>query len=169
VSDETVMDKVVVRVALKTDKPAIQELTTRAFGQEDEARIIQRIETDGDAQLQLVAEMGGRIVGHVMFYSIGVREKLGAAGLGPMSVDPWVQRERIGTMLVNAGLTMMRDGGAPIVFVLGHDWFYPRFGFNAQATEPFTSIYKGPHFFGLRFRHGPPMSGDLIFPRAFGP
>lgn len=168
-SDDTLMDKAVIRVALQTDKPAIQELTTRAFGQENEARIIRQIETDGDAQLQLVAEMGGRVVGHVMFYAIGVRGKLGATGLGPMSVDPWVQREGVGTMLVNTGITMARDAGAPIMFVLGHDWFYPRFGFNVEATEPFNSIYKGPHFYGLRFRFGPPMSGDLIFPRAFGP
>lgn len=162
------MEKPVVRVALQADKPAIQELTTRAFGQDDEARIIRQLETDGDVLLQIVAEMEERIVGHVLFYSLGVREKLGAAGLGPMSVDPWVQREGIGAMLVNAGLTMMREGGAPIVFVLGHDWFYPRFGFNVEATEKFQTPLKGPHFFGVRLRFGPPMSGDLIFPAAFG-
>ena len=86
------MDKPVVRVALQTDKPAIQELNTRAFGQEDEARIIRQLEADGDVILQLVAEMEGRIVGHMLFYALGVRGKLGAAGLGPMSVDPWVQK-----------------------------------------------------------------------------
>ena len=32
------MEPPVVRVALQADKPAIQELNTRAFGQEDEAR-----------------------------------------------------------------------------------------------------------------------------------
>lgn len=162
------MEKPVVRIALKTDLPAIQELTTRAFGQEDEARIIRELETAGDVLLQLVAVMDERIVGHVLFYSLGVRGKLGAAGLGPMSVEPWVKREGVGTMLVNAGLTMMREAGVPIVFVLGHDWFYPRFGFNIEATEPFQTPLKGAHFFGVRLRFGPPMSGELIFPDAFG-
>ncbi len=162
------MEKPVVRIALQTDKPQIQELTTRAFGQENEARIIRELETAGDVLLQLVAVMEERIVGHVLFYSLGVRGKLGAAGLGPMCVEPWVKREGVGTMLVNAGLTMMREAGVPIVFVLGHDWFYPRFGFNVEATEPFQTSLKGPHFFGVRLRFGPPMSGELIFPDAFG-
>lgn len=162
------MDTPIIRVARQADKPAIQELTTRAFGQEDEARIIRQLEQDGDALLQVVAEMDGRIVGHVMFYLLGVRGRLSAAGLGPMSVDPWVQKHGVGKQLVNTGLTMMREGGVPIVFVLGHDWFYPKFGFAVETTEPFQSAYKGPHFFAVRLRPGPPMSGELLFPRAFG-
>ncbi len=162
------MDKPVVRVALQSDKPAIQELNTRAFGQENEARIVRQMEVDGDVLLQLVAEMDGKVVGHLLFYSVGVRGKLGAAGLGPMSVDPWVQGEGIGKQMMNAGLTMMREGGVPIVFVLGHEWFYPKFGFNLEATADFQAPFKGPNFFAVRLRYGPPMSGELIFPRAFG-
>ena len=162
------MDAPIIRIARQADKPAIQELTIRAFGQADEARIIRQLETDGEALLQLVAEQDGRIVGHAMFYLLGVRGRLSAAGLGPMSVDPTVQSRGIGKQLVNAGLSMMRDGGVPIVFVLGHDWFYPKLGFAVETTEPFQSAYKGPHFFAVRLRPGPPMSGELIFPRAFG-
>ena len=146
-----------IRIMTQADKPAVQDLTTRAFAQKD-----------GAVLLQLVAEMDGRIVGHILFYTLGVFGKLGAAGLGPMSVDPWVQKEGIGKALVNSGLQMLRQGGVPIVFVLGHDWYYPKLGFSVEATEPFNSVYKGPHFFAVRLRHGPPMSGDLIFPRAFG-
>jgi len=162
------MQKPVIRVALQDDKPAIQELTTRAFGRDDEARIIRQLEKDGDVLIQLVAVMDDHIVGHILFYSLGVRGRLGAAGLGPMSVDPWVQKEGIGKDLVHAGMAMMRQSGAPIVFVLGHDWFYPKLGFSVEAAEAFESVYKGPNFFAQRLRYGPPMSGELIFPRAFG-
>lgn len=161
------MEPPVIRVALQSDKPAIQELTTRAFGQEDEARIIRQLEADGDVVLQMVAEMDERIVGHILFYALGVRGRLGCAGLGPMSVDPWVQKEGIGKLLINHGLSMMHDAGCAIIFVLGHDWLYPKFGFTTEATEPFASVYKGPHFFARRLRYGPPMSGELMFPRAF--
>jgi putative acetyltransferase len=162
------MEKPVIRVARQDDKPAIQELNTRAFGQEDEARIITQLEKDGDVLLQLVAEMEGRIVGHILFYLVGVRGKLGAVGLGPMSVDPWVQREGIGKQLIFSGLSMLRNEGVPLVFVLGHDWYYPKLGFSIEATEPFQSKYKGPHFFAIRLRNGPPLSGELLFPAAFG-
>ena len=162
------MEKSVIRVALQSDQPAIQQLNTRAFGQEDEARIIRQLEADGDVIIQLVAEMEDRIVGHILFYSLGVRGRLGCAGLGPMSVDPWVQKEGVGKQLVTQGLAMLREAGCSIVFVLGHEWYYPKFGFNLEATEPFQSVYKGPHFFAVRLRGGPPMSGELMFPAAFG-
>ena len=162
------MEKPVIRVALQSDKAAIAELNTRAFGREDEARIIRQLEADGDVIIQLVAEMEGRIVGHILFYSLGVRGRLGCAGLGPMSVDPWVQKEGVGKQLVTQGLAMLREAGCAIIFVLGHDWFYPKFGFTVEATEPFQSRYKGPHLFAVRLRGGPPMSGELIFPAAFG-
>jgi len=157
-----------IRIMTQADKPAVQDLTTRAFGQPDEAEIITKLEQDGSVLLQLVAEMDGQIVGHILFYPLGVFGKLGAGGLGPMSVDPWVQKEGIGKSLVAEGLKMMRDNGVPIVFVLGHDWFYPKLGFSVEAAADFATPLKGPHFMAIRLRFGPPMSGRLIFPEAFG-
>lgn len=156
------------RVMTDADRPAVQDLTTRAFGQPDEARIIEQLEKDGDVVLQLVAESDGQIVGHILFYRVGVHGRLGAVGLGPMSVDPWVQKEDIGKGLVLHGLKMLNDVNVPIVFVLGHDWFYPKFGFSVEQAAEFKTPLSGPHFMALRMRHGPPMSGRLIFPEAFG-
>lgn len=158
----------IIRMMTQADKPAVQELTARAFGQPDEAEIITKLEQDGAVLLQLVAVMDEQIVGHILFYPIGVFGKLGAVGLGPMSVDPWVQKEGIGKALVNEGLRMMKESGVPIVFVLGHDWFYPKFGFSVEQAADFATPLKGPHFFALRMRFGPPMSGRLVFPDAFG-
>jgi putative acetyltransferase len=157
-----------LRTATEADRPAIAALNTRAFGQPDEARIVADLEKAGDVLLQIVAEQNGRIVGHILFYSLGVRGKLGAAGLGPMSVDPTLQRSGIGSKLVRAGLNMLQTSGVPIVFVLGHEAYYPRFGFSVDAADEFETPLKGPHFMAVRMRHGPPMSGDLIFPAAFG-
>lgn len=162
------MSNSTVRIMLQTDKPAVADLNTRAFGRPDEAAIITKLEAAGEVLVQLVAEMDGRIVGHILFYPMGVFGKLGAAGLGPMCVDPWAQREGIGSLLVRAGLEMMRQSGVPIVFVLGHEAYYPRFGFSAEAASEFETPLKGPHFMALRMRFGPPMSGRLIFPDAFG-
>jgi putative acetyltransferase len=158
----------IIRQATPDDRMAILDLTARAFGQLEEVEVIEQLERDNDILFELVADIDGKTVGHILFYPIGVFGKLGAVGLGPMCVDPWMKREKIGTALVNGGLQVVKDSGAPLVFVLGHDWFYPRFGFTVKATEEFESPYKGPHFFALRFRFGPPMSGKLIFPDAFG-
>lgn len=162
------MDGIKLRLATEADRPAIAELNTRAFGQPDEARIVADLEKAGDVLLQVIAEKDGRIVGHILFYLLAVRGKLSAAGLGPMSVDPSVQRSGIGSQLINTGLGIMKESGVPIVFVLGHDTYYPKFGFSVKAAEEFECKYKGPHFMALRMRFGPPMSGELIFPAAFG-
>lgn len=162
------MEKFTVRIALQGDKPAIQDLNERAFGRLDEGRIITQLENDGAAILQIVAEMEGQIVGHLMFYHIGVLGRLGAIGLGPMCVDPWVQREGVGSGMVSAGLTHLKNNHASIVFVVGHPEYYPRFGFSEEATADFQGPWKGPHFMAIRLRYGPPMSGKLIFPQAFG-
>jgi putative acetyltransferase len=162
------MDGIKIRLATEADRTAIADLNTRAFGQPDEARIVADLEKAGDVVLQIVAEKDGRIVGHILFYTLGVRGKLGGAGLGPMSVDPAHQRSGIGSQLVNTGLGILRESGAPIVFVLGHDTYYPKFGFSVKAAEGFECKYKGPHFMALRMRFGPPMSGELVFPAAFG-
>jgi len=158
----------IFRVMTQADKAAVRDLNERAFGRPDEARIITELETDGDVLLQMVAESDGQVVGHILFYALGVFGKLSAAGLGPMSVDPWVQKEGIGKGLVVNGLAMMKTAGAPIVFVLGHDWFYPKFGFSVAQTADFETPLKGDHFMAMRMRAGPPMSGRLIFPKAFG-
>ena len=157
-----------IRVMTDADRPAVQDLTTRAFGQPDEARIIEQLEKDRDVVLQMVAENDGQIVGHILFYRLGVYGRLGAVGLGPMSVDPWVQKEGIGKDLVLHGIKMLNDVSVPIVFVLGHDWFYPKLGFSVEQAAEFRTPLSGPHFMALRLRHGPPMSGRLIFPEAFG-
>ena len=72
-----------------------------------------------------------------------------------------MQGKGIGTMLVNEGLGCVKQSGVPLVFVLGHDWFYPRFGFSVEATKAFETPYKGPHFMAVRFRSRPADVGHV--------
>jgi putative acetyltransferase len=160
-------NKTIIRPFRPADRAAVLDLNTRAFKQKDEARIIEDLEKAQEIWLEVVAEREGKIVGHILFFPIGVFGKLGAMGLGPMCVDPKFQNKGIGSDLVNFGLNQAKMAGVPIVFVLGHEKYYPRFGFTVEATKDFESEYKGPHFMALRYRFGPPMSGKLIYPDAF--
>jgi putative acetyltransferase len=150
------------------DRQAVLDLNERAFKQKDESRIVAQLEKDQEIWLELVAESQGKIIGHIVFFPIGVLGKLGAMGLGPMSVDPKFQKQGVGTALLNFGLNEAKNAAVPIVFVLGHKEYYPKFGFSVDATNDFESEYKGPHFMAVRYRFGPPMSGKLIYPAAFG-
>lgn len=157
-----------VRVATPADAAVIRDLNTRAFGRPDEAQMIDQLERDQDAVVQIVAEADGQVIGYAMFYALGVFQRLGAAGLGPMAVDPWAQREGVGKKLISSALAYLQQSGVPIVFVLGHADYYPKLGFSVAETEPFETPVKGPNFMAVRLRRGPPMSGKLIFPRTFG-
>ena len=158
----------IIRPFKASDRKAVLDLNTRAFKQKDEARIVEQLEKDQAIWLELVAENDDKLVGHILFFSIGVRGKLGALGLGPMSVDPKMQKKGIGSDLIRAGIAEANGAAVPIIFVLGHEKYYPRFGFSVAATKDFESTYKSPHFMALRLRYGPPMSGELIYPAAFG-
>lgn len=149
------------------DMDAIDALNNAAFGGPDEGRITRQLHADGDSLVSLVAEDEGGIVGHIEFFRILIDEKPVAAGLGPMSAKPGRQRGGIGSYLIRTGLESLDDLGETIVFVLGHDTYYPKFGFAEETARPFSTPWSGPHFMALRLREGGPASGVLTYPKAF--
>ena len=160
------------RIARPDDTDAICALSDEAFGlafsSRDESPLIRALQADGDSLLSLVAEAdNGAIVGHIEFFRIWIDAKPLAAGLGPMSARPGLQKTGIGSYLVRTGLEELDTLGETIVFVLGHDSYYPRFGFNTETAAPFTAPWSGPHFLAIRLAQGGPTSGTLTYPRAF--
>jgi putative acetyltransferase len=127
---------VLIRPERPGDQEAIAEVNREAFGGEDEVLIVEgiRVSEDFIPELSLVAEDAGRIVGHIMFSNITLvrfdrpAEKI--LTLAPMSVLPGMQNQGIGSKLVRAGMDKAREMGHEIVIVIGHAWFYPRFGFH---------------------------------------
>lgn len=120
------------------DFAAIREVNRRAFGQDQEANIVDALRSNGAALVSLVATLDGRVVGYIMYSPISVGDEpapavIGAA-LGPMSVLPEHQRLGIGSKLVNAGTQKLNAEGYPFIIVLGHANFYPRFGFKPANT-----------------------------------
>lgn len=97
-------------------------------------------------RMSLVAEVAGRIVGHILFSDLPIDtdgSTVPAFALAPIAVLPEFQRKGIGTALIREGLTICRDAGHRIVIVLGHPDFYPRFGFSAKLAEPLASPFGG--------------------------
>jgi len=127
-----------IRAEQSRDQRAAFETHARAFPQPGEAKLLDALRAAGAATISLVAERGGRVVGHILFSPVRVDGEGGsfaAQGLAPMAVDPSCQREGIGSALVRAGLDACRAAGHMIVFVLGHPDYYPRFGFEAAAPR----------------------------------
>lgn len=133
-----------IRPEASGDRTAVHALTTAAFGQPNEADLVDRLRERAEPYLALVAEDNGETVGHIAFTPVTAPGASGVMGLAPMAVQPEHQRRGIGSALVRAGLEACRTAGATAVVVLGHPAYYPRFGF-APA-----------HRYGLRDAYGAP-------------
>jgi putative acetyltransferase len=97
-------------------------VTTAAFGQPDEARIVERLRERVQIYLGLVATGGEAVVGHILFSSVTLRGDENShtvMALAPMSVLPAWQRRGVGSALVRAGLTACREAGHDVVVVVG--------------------------------------------------
>ncbi|MEL7040800.1 MAG: N-acetyltransferase [Pseudomonadota bacterium] len=162
------MNTLWIRQVRAEDAEAVRALNDAAFGTPDEAQIVDQLANDGDSLASLVAHNDRQILGHIQFFKIAVDGADLAAGLGPMSVQPDVQNTGIGAGLIRFGLTLMEGQGRPLVFVLGHPDYYPKFGFSAETAAAFSAPWSGPAFMAIRFGDAGPKSGTLTYPAAFG-
>jgi putative acetyltransferase len=114
------------------DANAIRFLLEEAFGQANEADLVDVLRHRGALTLSLVAIRDNEVLGHILFSPVTIESpgsSFSAIGLGPMAVLPPYQGKGIGSQLVRAGLEQCRQAGHEIVVVLGHPDFYGRFGF----------------------------------------
>jgi len=144
----------------------VRAVVRAAFGQDDEADLVEALRRDRDAAIALVAERDGTIVGHVLFSPM--REPERCLGLAPVSVAPEFQGQGIGAALIRAGIEQAREQGWRGIFVLGHAGYYPRFGFSPEAARAFASPFAGPHFMLLMLSEDAPREGRARYAAAFG-
>ncbi len=128
-----------------------------AFG-DDEARLVDALRDEGHLRLSLVAELGGVVVGHILFSDlpiVGEKATISAVALAPVAVAPTYQRQRIGSELIRRGLDLCREQGQRIVVVLGHPDFYRGFGFSAELARLLDSPFSGnPAFMAVELVAG---------------
>lgn len=119
-----------------------------AFDGEDVVDLIAALRAAGKLALSLVAEIEGRVVGHVAFSKVGP-EAGGNEGLGlaPLAVLPEHQSEGVGTALGQAGVDACRELDCRYLVVLGSPEYYGRFGFQAASRYGVTDEFGGGEAF----------------------
>jgi putative acetyltransferase len=155
-----------IREEAASERAAVREVVTAAFGHAVEADLVDRLRADGDAAISLVAVEEGRILGHILFSPLAAPFR--ALALAPVSVRPERQRSGIGSALIRAGLARAQADGWQGVFVLGEPAFYRRFGFDPALAEGFRSPYSGPYLMALALAGRlPAASGAIAYAPAF--
>ncbi len=127
---------VLIRGETPDDVGDIADVTVAAFrtleiSNQTEHFIIDALRAAGALTVSLVAEVDGRVVGHVAFSPVTISD--GTAdwyGLGPVSVLPEYQRQGIGGALIREGLLRLQALNARGCCLVGDPGYYERFGFE---------------------------------------
>ena len=161
-----------IRDAIPRDYPAIRQIIRHAFGQDDEADLVEHLRADSDALVELVAASETALQGHILYSPLKIEretETLHAAALAPVSVLPAFQRAGLGKALIEAGNAACAARNLSAIIVLGHVDYYPRFGFSAALAESLQAPFSGPHFMALELAPGALKTGGRVrYARAFG-
>ena len=162
---------ITIRPETPSDEDAIEQVTRRAFlshsySHQTEQFIIRALRADDALSVSLVAEDAGRIVGHIALSPVTIGDGLaGWYGLGPISVEPDLQRRGIGRALMQRGLAELRKIGAYGCVLVGDPAFYTRFGF---ANNPALVLEGVPQEFFLSLSFGASSAhGNVQFHPAF--
>ena len=90
--------------------------------------------------------------------------------LAPMAVLPEHQRSGAGSALVTESLRRARETDFPLVIVVGHPEYYPRFGFEPAEALGLEAPFELPSEAWMAYRlpaYAPAATGTVIYPPAF--
>jgi putative acetyltransferase len=163
--------EIAIRDEKEIDTAVITEVTIAAFetmeiSSHTEQFIIEALRSAGALTLSLVAEVDGRVVGHIAFSPVAISDGTkNWYGLGPVSVLPEYQRRGIGTALIQEGLSRLRKLNAKGCCLVGHPQYYRKFGFENVPELVHEGVPKEV-FFALSFDGRFPQ-GDVMFHEGF--
>ena len=183
---------IAIRPERPDDEERIRAINDAAFGGPSESLIVDQLrgsddwidggslvaEVDG-AELNGVVvdgpETDGALVGHILL-SLGTLD-LESGGIrliwmvGPVSVVPERQRRGIGSALTRAAISLATARGEPLLCLIGHADYYPRFGFEPArglGIEPPRLSWRDANWMALRLpAWEPSLRGTARFPAAF--
>ncbi len=162
---------IIIRNEKKSDFKAISEITLAAFVNEPHSNqtepfIIKALRKADALSVSLVAELNGKVVGHIAFSPVTIDGKnCNWYGLGPISVSPEYQRQGIGKSLMNEGLRLLKDLGAKGCALVGDPEYYKRFGFK-NLPDLILEGVPPENFLVLPFGENN-IRGTVVFHEAF--
>ncbi len=161
----------VIRSETDADVRAINEVTVAAFktlevSHHTEQFVIATLRAAKALTLSLVAELDGRVIGHIAFSPVTISDGTrNWYGLGPVSVLPEYQRQGIGKALIREGLAQLKAIKAQGCCLVGHPDYYRKFGFKNVPGLVHEGVPQ-EFFFALSFGgHAP--QGTVMFHEGF--
>ena len=163
--------EIVIRSETDADVGAITEVTIAAFetleiSNQTEPFIIEALRAAKALTVSLVADVDGRVVGHIAFSPVTIADGTpNWYGLGPVSVLPEYQRKGIGKALIREGLSRLKGLNARGCCVVGHPDYYRKLGFQNVPGLVYEGVPEEV-FFALPFGDHAPQ-GTVTFHEGF--
>ena len=143
----------------------------------DEGKLVENLRKNPKfiPELSLVAEVGGKIAGHILFFPVIIKPAAGkekeTIALAPVAVLPEFQKQGIGSELIREGFKTCPQLGYDSIIVLGHPEYYPKFGFEPTRKWGIKDPFGAPAeaFMALEFKKGAleGASGIVEYPKEF--
>ncbi|HQU96486.1 MAG TPA: N-acetyltransferase [Saprospiraceae bacterium] len=171
-------EQITIRPETQDDHREVFEINHIAFGQDNESKLVDALRKNQTAfvpELSIVATDNKKIVGHILFTKIIIKDDNGnlneSLGLAPMAVRPELQKRGIGGQLIRKGLEVAKESGFKSVIVLGHEHYYPKFGFQPadkwNLKSPFdipSNVFMAIELISDGLKN---ISGTVVYPKEF--
>lgn len=146
--------KSTIRQEAKEDYTAVFQLIEKAFKSEiysdhTEQFLVERLRSSASfiPELSLVAIYDQKIVGHILLTKITIQnpeKSVNSLALAPVSVLPEYQRKGIGSNLIHTAHQIAKDLGHLSIVLIGHESYYPKFGYQEAHTYGITVPFDVP-------------------------
>jgi len=174
--------KIIFRQENKNDYAAVFNLIQRAFEKEEmsdysEQYLVERLRNSEAfiPELSIVAEINQNIAGHILLTRIKVinnkNEEFESLALAPVSVLPEYQGKGIGGKLIETAHKKAKELGFGSVILLGHENYYPRFGYEIAKKYGIKLPFEVPdeNCMAIELIKGAleGVEGTVVYPKAF--
>jgi len=160
-----------IRTEFPHDVPARERLLDVCFPGNRRAKTSERLR-EGRLPargLAFAATRRGQLVGTLRLWHVEAGQDRAALLLGPLAVDPAVQGQGLGSVMMQAAIGRAEALGHGAILLMGDAPYYARFGFRGDLATGLAmpGPFERDRFLGLELREGALVGAEGIL-RATG-
>ena len=175
------MLNVSIRQEERTDAEAVFNLIEKAFEKElhsdqKEQFLVERLHQSNDfiPELSLVATRDDKVVGYILLSKILIESDTQtnqSLAMAPVAVLPEYQGQKMGAQLIEETHLRAKSLGYDSIILLGHEHYYPRFGYKLASNFNITLPFDVPdeNCMAIELIKGAleQVSGTVVYPNEF--
>ena len=159
---------VIIEQECEKDYEFIAEMLQASFKSDEEMMLVNQLRGTSEyiPELSLVAKYNNKIIGHCMLTKVTINNHQGYLALAPVAVHPDFQGKSVGSQLIKESISRAKEYKG--IVLLGHQDYYPRFGFVKASNYGIKCPFKVPDENYMYLELNESESGTVQYSEAFG-